>query len=109
MAVGDLSRPHVAGLLSGLLPGLGQFHNRQWLKGAGFLLSTVLLDAYIGLSQDMIQILLGPASALPSLTPDTLLLKLLPVFIIALWSVADAVHTARRRVPEPDLPATRRR
>ena len=109
MALGGLSRPQVAGLLSGLLPNLGQFYNWQWLKGTGFLLSTVLLDAYIGLSQDTIQILLGPASAPPSLTPGLLLLKLLPVFVIALWSLADAVHWAKRRVPERELPVTQRR
>ena len=31
-AKGAVKNPWVAGILSGVLPGLGQFYNRQWLK-----------------------------------------------------------------------------
>src|SRR2546428_9779103 len=35
--------PWVAGILSGVLPGLGQFYNRQLGKGAGFLIGFLVL------------------------------------------------------------------
>lgn len=34
--------PVLAGVLSGLMPGLGQFYCRQWGKGAGFLIGALV-------------------------------------------------------------------
>ena len=50
-------RKGLAALLSALLPGLGQFYNRQWAKGAGFLLGTLVLDAVFGVSSDTLKLL----------------------------------------------------
>ena len=36
--------PWVAGILSGVLPGLGQFYNRQLGKGVGFLIGFLVLE-----------------------------------------------------------------
>lgn len=37
--------PTLAGVLSGLVPGLGQFYCRQWGKGAGFLIGALASTA----------------------------------------------------------------
>src|SRR5207245_555178 len=50
---GASKNPWIAGILSGALPGLGQFYNRQWLKGVGFLLGTVVVDGVLGLTAGM--------------------------------------------------------
>ena len=96
MATGHARNPLVAGLLSGLLPGLGQFYNRQWLKGAGFLLGvfgpTVVLSSSIdpkALEQ----------AAEAGQAPDSLgliFLLLLVIFAVAFWSIVDAARTAKK-------------
>ena len=42
---GQPKNPVIAGVLSGIAPGLGQFYCRQWAKGAGFLIAAVAADA----------------------------------------------------------------
>lgn len=42
-----MKRNIVAAALSAILPGAGQLYNRQWFKGAGFLITMVVLSAFI--------------------------------------------------------------
>jgi TM2 domain-containing membrane protein YozV len=44
--------PKLAIFLSAELPGLGQFYNRQWAKGAGFLVATLVVDAAFGVTSE---------------------------------------------------------
>src|SRR2546427_9006745 len=45
--------PWVAGILSGVLPGLGQFYNRQLGKGAGFLIGFLVLAGVLVFGGDL--------------------------------------------------------
>jgi len=88
--------PWVAGILSGVVPGLGQFYNRQWGKGIGFLAGIIALNVVLLSSVDP-QALERAAQA--GTTPDNLgliLLLLLAMLAVALWSIADAARTARK-------------
>lgn len=96
MATGHARNPWVAGLLSGLLPGLGQFYNRQWGKGAGVLVAIIALTAVLSGSVDQ-QALEHAAEA--GAMPDNLgliVLLLLVSFAVAVWSIVDAVRTAKK-------------
>ena len=42
-----MKRNMIAAVLSGLLPGAGQFYNRQWLKGIAFLAPILILSAFV--------------------------------------------------------------
>ena len=44
MGNGRPKNPAIAGVLSGVMPGLGQFYCRQWGKGAGFLIGAVVVS-----------------------------------------------------------------
>src|SRR3989442_12211836 len=45
--------PWVAGILSGVLPGLGQFYNRQLGKGVGFLIGFLVLAGVLDFGVDL--------------------------------------------------------
>jgi len=88
--------PWVAGLLSAAVPGLGQFYNRQWGKGAGFLLG--LLGLTVALSSTVDPKALEQAAETGT-TPDGLgliALLLVALLAVALWSIADAARFARK-------------
>ncbi len=96
--------PWVAGILSGVLPGLGQFYNRQWGKGVGFLLGIIVLFGVLSSSVD--QKALDQAAATGT-TPGNfglLLLLLLVMLAIAIWSIADAARIARRSATPSGVP-----
>jgi hypothetical protein len=93
MGVGRRPRPAIAGLLSGLLPGLGQFYNRRWGRGTGFLLGVLLVDAGFGVTPTLLDALAGA----PPADLSRFLLGSLLVLVVAIWSVTDAVRTARAR------------
>jgi hypothetical protein len=96
MATGQARNPWLAGLLSSVLPGLGQFYNRQWGKGAAFLVGLIALTAVLSGSVDQ-QALEHAAEA--GATPDNLgliLLLLLVGFAVAVWSIVDAARTAKK-------------
>lgn len=96
MATGYARNPWVAGLLSGLLPGVGQFYNRQWGKGAAFLVGIIALTAALSSSVDQ-KALEHAAEA--GATPDNLgliALLLLVSFAVAGWSIVDAARTAKK-------------
>ncbi|MBI5411247.1 MAG: hypothetical protein HZA21_04565 [Nitrospirae bacterium] len=88
--------PVLAGVLSGLMPGLGQFYNRQWGKGAGFLIGALAADAAFGASVGFFQLLQNLASGSPPQDAGSILLRSLPLFAVAVWSVVDAARTAKR-------------
>jgi hypothetical protein len=88
--------PAIAGVLSGVMPGLGQFYCRQWGKGVAFLVGAIAVDAAFGVSSGMLELVQSSGA---SASPDALG-KLLPgslLFLaVAVWSIADAVRTARK-------------
>lgn len=98
MEPGRTRNPWVAGILSGVVPGLGQFYNRQWLKGVGFLLGALVVDGMLSVSADMIKFF--QAGALPESTVQFLFGSFI-VLVIAIWSIADAVRTAKSRNRKP--------
>lgn len=82
-------RPWLAGLLSLLLPGLGQLYNGDINKAAWFIVSFVLLST-VALS--------GASLYLPpAWTMDALLLVIALIVIVWLVSMAEAVLAARHR------------
>ena len=96
MATGHARNPWVAGLLSGLLQGLGQFHNRQWGKGAGFLSAfLVLAGALIG-GVDLKDLDQALASGTIPDNIGTLLILELLILGLLIWSIADAARTAKK-------------
>src|SRR5438445_8571831 len=93
---GASKNPWIAGILSGVLPGLGQFYNRQWGKGVGFLLGVVIPIVVLLSSVNLDALQRAAESGTP---PDNigLLFSLAIVSLaIAVWSIADAAWTAQR-------------
>lgn len=97
--------PKVAALLSAVLPGLGQFYNRQWGKGAGFLVATLVIDAGLGVTSETMtlfqSVLLGAQGS--RINVGSVMLRMLPLAAIAMWSITDAVRTAKtfQQPPRP--------
>lgn len=89
-------RPRIAALLSALLPGLGQFYNRQWSKGAGFLIGVLTLDGILGISSETLTLLQNAASGTSVNGNWVLLLRMLPLLALTFWSITDAARTAKR-------------
>lgn len=110
MGAGRKGQVGLAGLLSAVLPGLGQFYNGQRRKGMGFFLGLILL---LGLMAVLIGSVGGPTVILTELqrsaetgVPSQLfglrfLLTLLTlnglVLGLAVWSIIDAARSAHRR------------
>jgi hypothetical protein len=92
--------PKVAALLSALLPGLGQFYNRQWVKGAGFLLATVAIDAGLDVTSETIAIFQSLFLGIPAdhVGLGGFVLRMLPLTAIAIWSMTDAARSASKGV-----------
>jgi len=90
------SNPTIAGVLSGLMPGLGQFYCRQWGKGAGFLAGAVVIDSGFGISLGMLELIQSSGAPIPSETLIKLLLGSVLFLAIAAWSILDAVRSARK-------------
>jgi TM2 domain-containing membrane protein YozV len=76
-----MKRNIVAAVLSGILPGAGQFYNRQWLKGIAFLAPTLILSTFV--RPEML--LSGPSLIA--------LLTLVVILVLGIWSVVDAYRT----------------
>lgn len=88
--------PWAAGILSGLIPGLGQFYNRQWWKGAGFLLGFMIVDWMLDVSAGFLRLVqANPSEVLPEDLAQLLLRSLAPL-AVAVWSLVDAVSVARK-------------
>ncbi len=86
--------PKVAALLSAALPGLGQFYNRQWAKGAGFVLATLIIDAGLGVTSETMSVL-QRAFLGGQVNVVSFLLRMLPLAAIAMWSITDAARGAK--------------
>jgi len=96
METKHVPNPWVAGLLSGVLPGLGQFYNRQWGKGVGFLIGTLVVEGVLGVSADMLKFF--QSGALPESTVQFLFGSVI-VLGIVIWSVYDAYRVAKKSWP----------
>jgi hypothetical protein len=95
MESGRPKNPTLAGILSGVMPGLGQFYCRQWAKGGGFLVGAIAIDGGFGVSSGTIDLLKSFGSPVPFDTLGKLLLGSLLFLAVAIWSILDAVRTAR--------------
>jgi hypothetical protein len=91
--------PKLAALLSAVLPGLGQFYNRQWTKGASFLVATLVADAGLGVTSETITVFQSAFLGISETNVNIggFVLRMLPLAAIATWSITDAARTARRR------------
>jgi len=96
--------PKIAGLLSAILPGLGQLYNRQWAKGGAFLLATIILEAVLESSAETIRVLQAAFSGTPVDNLGAFVLRSIPLIALALWSIADAAKVARHQT-SPDPPS----
>lgn len=88
--------PTVAGILSGLMPGLGQFYCGRWKKGFAFLIGALILDAVLGVSAGFFTLLQAGPGRYTLDTVMSVLLPAIPFLGFALWSVLDAVRDAKR-------------
>ncbi|HET8580182.1 MAG TPA: DUF5683 domain-containing protein, partial [Nitrospiraceae bacterium] len=89
-------RPALAALLSALLPGLGQFYNRQWAKGVGFMVGLLVLCGALASSADLEKLQQSAASGAQPENIGLLFLLSLLVLAVAVWSVVDAARSSRR-------------
>ena len=80
-----MNRRVVALILSGIFPGLGQLYNRQWLKGAAFVVAGLVL------SWLLTRALPGDLEALSSASVDPSTFWALGLLLaVWLWSLVDA-------------------
>lgn len=93
MAGGSAKSPVLAAVLSGVLPGLGQLYNREWRKGAGFIVGFLILDGVLGVSADMMKFFLH---GVPPEHTGRFLVSSLLVMALALWSITEAVRSAKQ-------------
>lgn len=93
--MGQPKNPVIAGVLSGVMPGLGQFYCRQWGKGAAFLVGAIAVDVSFGVSSGMLELLQSLGAPFPSDVLGKLLIGSLLFLAVAVWSIADAVRTAK--------------
>lgn len=96
MGNGRPKNPAIAGVLSGLLPGLGQFYCRQWGKGAGFLIGALVVDAAFGLSAEVLRLLSSFGLGVQPENLSKFLIGSVLFLALAIWSVLDAVRTAKQ-------------
>ncbi|HLG23032.1 MAG TPA: hypothetical protein VI382_09465 [Candidatus Manganitrophaceae bacterium] len=83
----------VAFILSGLMPGLGQFYNQDWLKGIGFFIGAIVMTeiSLSGISWEMIFRGDTPVSF------GSLLFRLAALAAFWIWSIVDADRSAQRK------------
>lgn len=86
----------LAALLSTLFPGLGQFYNRQVLKGLWFLCGAIGLATVLLTSIDPNALHVALASGAPPQNIGRLFLVSVLLLAFALWSIVDAVQVAKR-------------
>ena len=83
--------PNLAGFLSALLPGLGQFCCRRWGRGFAFLASTSGIDLGLDVTGSLwsfIRTRTFPHSS------EQVVIGFLLITIVALWSILDARRVA---------------
>src|SRR5262245_62084118 len=82
---GCMNRKLVALILSGVFPGLGQLYNREWGKGAGFVLAGLVLSwlTMRALPGDLDELMSAPL-------PTSVLGALVLLLAVWIWSLVDA-------------------
>jgi len=90
-----MKNPRAAAILSAIFPGLGQFYNRQWFKGFGFIIASGILTQGMAEQFSMENLLAGNSSWAGR--ELGLLLVLLGLLI---WSMLDAYRSARTSPPK---------
>ena len=83
-------------MLSALLPGLGQFYNRQWGKGVSFLVGLLVLFAALARSADLEKLQQAAASGIQPENIGQLFLLSLLILVLAVWSIVDAARSAKQ-------------
>ncbi|HZR46802.1 MAG TPA: hypothetical protein VFA47_08870 [Candidatus Manganitrophaceae bacterium] len=78
-------------ILSGILPGLGQFYNEDWVKGAAFFIASTLIDSLL-FPENYLDLL---RLKVP-LTRD-LAGRLLVVGVFRVWAIYDADRSVKRK------------
>ena len=96
MSDGQSKHPTVAGILSGVMPGLGQFYCGQWVKGIGFLVGTSVLFVFLIGSVDPDKLQKAAETGVPLDNMGQLLLICMLLLAVAVGSIVDAVRTATR-------------
>ncbi|HXN06784.1 MAG TPA: hypothetical protein VN944_06950 [Nitrospiria bacterium] len=86
----------IAVFLSALLPGAGQFYNRNWIKGTLFLVVSSVLMEEVMRNISLSDLLAGKVQSLTEANPLFLLLTL----AIAFWSMIDAYRHGKKN-PAP--------
>jgi TM2 domain-containing membrane protein YozV len=88
--------PVVAALLSGLIPGLGQLYNKQWVKGMAYLVGVIVLTATLGRIADPSQLAGSASTGAPLDHVGQIVILLLLLLGLVIWSMVDAARVARR-------------
>lgn len=84
-------RQIVAFILAGIFPGLGQFYNRERIKGTTFLAAGVVLSWLMGRAMPM-----PTALSMPPPLGAGFIVPLVLLLAIWLWSIIDAWRVAGR-------------
>ncbi len=101
MDLGRARRAGLAALLSALLPGLGQFYNRQWGKGTAFLLSVLVLFGSLIYRADLDALERSVATGNPPERIGQVFLLTLIILALIIWSMVDAARSARGKAVTP--------
>jgi hypothetical protein len=96
METGRSKNPTLAGVLSGMMPGLGQFYCRQWGKGVAFLVGAIAVDASFSVSSGTLELLQSSGAPVPPDALGKLLLGSILFLAVAVWSITDAVRAAKK-------------
>ena len=91
-------RKIVAFVLSGIFPGLGQFYNRQPVKGVAFVVAGVVLSwlTQRALPVDLLMQSLRSGQPVQNPLPVALILPVCLLLIVWLWCLIDAWRVAER-------------
>lgn len=101
MESGCPKNPTLAGVLSGVMPGLGQFYCRQWSKGIGFLVGTSVLFVLLISSVDPDKLQEAAKTGVPLDNMGQIFLIAVLLLAVMVWSIVDAVRTAKKSSLNP--------
>src|SRR5437667_5071046 len=91
---GASKNPWIAGILSGVLPGLGQFYNRQWGKCVGFLLGMVIPMVVLLSSVNLEALQQAAETGKTPDAPGLIVLLRVVMLVVPVCSISDAALTA---------------
>lgn len=94
--MGQPENPVIAGVLSGVMPGLGQFYCRQWGKGIGFLVGTSVLFVLLIRSVDLDKLQEAAKTGVPLDNMGQIFLIAVLLLAVMVWSIIDAVRSAKK-------------